>query len=169
VHHCVFDPLNDDRHHMARLATMLSADNLVRVALPLAGHPSISFMAETGLLKDACLRVLRDGAALDAAQFFRRRRASAHWHFSLAQLCLARGKYRFGLRAIDAAIRLEPQKAYLHAYRVRLLVRLGQSRAALGWARHALHTFTGEPWMRGELAQLLRHPRQPSAAFAAGK
>ena len=42
---------------MALLATMLSAENLVKIALPLSGHPSMTFMAETGLLKDTCLGV----------------------------------------------------------------------------------------------------------------
>jgi len=163
VHYCVYDPLNDDRRHMALLATMLPASKLVQIALPLSGHPAMSFMAQTGLLKETCLRVLQSGATPDPAQFFQRRRNSAHWHFTLAQLCLVRRKYRFGLRAIDAAIRLEPHKAYLHAYRVRLLVRSGQDRAALGAARHILETFPGEAWIRTELAQLLRQKKKLAA------
>ena len=162
VHYCVYDPLNDDRRHMALLAKMLPASKVVHITLPMSGHPSMTFMAQTGLLKDTCLRVLRDGDAPDTAAYFQRRRISAHWHFTLAQLCLARRKYRCGLRAIDAAIRLAPEKAHLHAYRVRLLVRSGRDRAALGAARQILDRFPDEAWVRSELAKLLRQKKPAS-------
>ena len=159
MHYCVYDPYNDDRRHMDLLATVLPPTTLTHIALPLSGHPSMFFLAQTGLLASTCLCVLRDGAAPDAAPFFERRRTSAQGHFALAQMCLLRGKYRFGLRVVDRAIKLEPRNVNLHLLRVRLLVQSEQSRAALGTARQILDAFPGEPAIRSELAELVRRKR----------
>jgi predicted Zn-dependent protease len=146
---------------------MLPAGQLMHIALPCSGHPAMFFLAQTGLLGDTCLRVLRDGVAPDTAQLFQRRRNSSHWHFTLAQMCLARRKFRFGLRAIDAAIEREPRMAHAHLVRVRLLARAGRSGAAIAAARRTLDTVPVEPWMQTEFTQIARRQQDRREAKSA--
>ena len=56
-----YDPGTEDLRHVEKFRELISERSLVEIPTPYAGHPAGHYLAETGLIQDLALSVLKNG------------------------------------------------------------------------------------------------------------
>ncbi len=125
-----YDPETDDALHVKKFRSLVHQRQLEEIRVRFSGHPTTTYFAETGIIKDIALSVLRSGS-LGAIDVLSRRRHSAHYLLGLSGSLTRRRKYRSALIAIDKAISLGANTAEFHLQRCQVLHGLGRHEEAL--------------------------------------
>ena len=161
-----YDPGTEDLHHIEKLRELINPERLVEIATPFSGHPADFYLAETGLIKDLALSVLRDGTVKHIAVGKRRKRSKTYLHEMSLRLVLRR-KYSSAMIVIDRAIALDDTSPPLHKQRSVVLDKLGQPEAALAAIDKAITIGGRAADFFLHRSQVLERLKQHAAALSA--
>ena len=162
-----YDPLDQDRLHYEHIARLVAPGRLVALRVPAFGHPAGYFLQQSGVLKTVARAVLA-GAPLPAVGPALRgaRRGNAGYLFTLAGLCMDRGKLRAARALAGQTLALAPLEAEYNIRAAQIAERLGHADEALARAAVAAAIWPFNGHILAVLARILAgtgHPRQ--AAF----
>ena len=161
-----YDPYDIDRHHIARIGSVIPPHNLHQIRLPFAGHLSSHFLSDTGLLKPLCASVLGHDAIPDIG-FRQRRRQSQTYLAAMARRAKQRGRKQLSLNLIDQAIVLAPRNLEHLLLRSENLFDLGRHDEALRDLRRAAELSHDDPYRLATLSHMLGMRGDDAAALAA--
>lgn len=162
-----YDPLDRDRLHYEHIARLVAPDRLLALRVPASGHPAGYFLHQSGVLKSIARAVLAGeplpsvGPALRGA-----RRGNAGYLFTLAGVCLERGKLRAARVLNGQALALAPLDAEYNIRAAQIAERLALADEALARAAVAAAVWPFNGHILAVLARILArtgHARQ--AAF----
>lgn len=125
-----FDPGTEDVRHIEKLRELISEHQLVEIQTPFSGHPSAYYLAETGLIQDLALSVLKDGTVEHIAVGTHRKRSKTYL-YELSKRLALQNKNKSALIAIDKAITIDVGTPEYHRHRSVVLSNLEQPEAAL--------------------------------------
>jgi pimeloyl-ACP methyl ester carboxylesterase len=120
----IYDPLSADARHAALLR---GVGDFRFLPLPFSGHPTTTYLAETGHLSRLARQLIEGRAPVVLAQARAARRGSARYWRTLSILARRRGRDRLAVIAARRAVRLAP--ADLSCRRA---LALAEGRAAAG-------------------------------------
>jgi hypothetical protein len=109
-YHFVFDSKDHDRVHVAALKSLIDPSNVSEIAIPYAGHASVFYLLEVGLLKHVTLNALRE-RPVDPKDLRRDKRRSRQYLTTLRDHLRRRGHSRIACN-VDQLIggRYEPSR-----------------------------------------------------------
>lgn len=108
----VYDPLNEDRLHVALYRAEIP---ITEVRVPHSGHPSTTFLAETGMLGDMVFALLEDRFDVRAVeQELRARRRQAPIYLSHLAAAQPACRQRTGLRLARRVVEFYPASIVAH-------------------------------------------------------
>ncbi|KRE02262.1 hypothetical protein ASE63_07835 [Bosea sp. Root381] len=159
-----YDPHDDDARHVALMARQCS---VIPVRLRHAGHPSSTFLLETGLLSRVILDLIRGSADVPAIELAARRarRRSPKYLATLAhQMPERRMHTKIGL--LRAALALSPQDAGYASELAEAFAAAGRFEEAGEMHRRALALDGSHPILRHRYAWHLLHSENHDEADA---
>lgn len=149
-----YDPGTVDVRHIEKLRELIDAQALVEIPTPFSGHPVGHYLAETGLIQNFSLSILKYGS-VEPVSIGRQRRYSKTYLFELSKQLASRTKNKSALIAIDKAIMIDREAPAFHIHRSILLDELGQPDAALLAAYEAQRKPIIDPYLMGALSDRL--------------
>ena len=161
-----YDPGTEDLHHVEKLRELICPERLVEIATPFSGHPVGHYLAETGLIKDLALSVLKDDTVEHIA-VGRHRKHSKTYFYEMSRRLVLRQKYRSAMIAIDRAIAIDDTSPNLHMQRSVVFDKLGQLEAALAAIDKAITIGGRAADLFLQRSQVLYHMKRTAAALMA--
>jgi tetratricopeptide (TPR) repeat protein len=161
-----YDPGTEDIRHVEKLREVISAARLVEIQTPFSGHPSAYYLAETNLIKDLAISVLKNGTVEHITVGTHRKRSKTYL-YELSKRLARKHKYRSALIAIDKAIAIDANAPALHLHRSEVLNGLGQADAALVAIDKAITLDGDAPALHLHRSVVLSHLAQSEAALVA--
>ena len=159
-----YDPGTEDLHHVEKLRELICPERLIEIATPFSGHPAGHYLAETGLIKDLALSVLKDGIVEHIA-VGRHRKRSKTYFYEMSRRLVLRRKYRSAMIAIDKAIAIDDTSPLLHKQRSVVFDKLGQPEAALAAIDKAITIGGSAVDLLLQRSQVLEHMEDQAAAL----
>ncbi len=142
----VFDPATMDELHVKRLRDLLDPTQLTELETPFSGHPSANYLAETGLIQEVALSILKheSTANLDIGA---RRHHSKTYFYELSKSLLGESNCADALAAIDSAIEMDGSVAEFHLQRSIVLFGMHDVNAAIESAKCARANTNNPDWL----------------------
>lgn len=125
-----YDPGTIDLCHVEKLRELIVEERLVEIPTPYSGHPAGHYLAETGLIQDLVISVLKNGTVEHIA-ISKHRRRSKTYLYELSKRLASQNKQKSALIAIDKAIAIESNVPLFHLQRSVILDKLNLREAAL--------------------------------------
>jgi tetratricopeptide (TPR) repeat protein len=137
-----YDPKNDDTLHVQKLSALIDEHRLIEIRTPYSGHPSTTYLFETGLIQNIALSVLQH-ATFDSSSIRANRKHSKTYLYELSKQLTLRNKNKSALVAIDKAISIDGTALALLIHKIVILEKLGDPVAARKLAYETCEQFTG--------------------------
>lgn len=161
-----YDPGTEDLHHVEKLRELIKPSRLFEIATPFSGHPAGHYLAETGLIKDLTLSVLKEGTVEHIAVGAHRKRSKTYLYEMSRRLVLKR-KYKSALIVIDKAIVIDDSSPPLLKQRSVVLDKLGRTEGALTEIEKAIAIGGHSADLYLHKSQVLERMKQHGAALVA--
>lgn len=149
-----YDPETADVRHVEKLRELIDESQLVEIKTPYSGHPSAYYLAETGLIQELALSVLKNSSA-DHIRVGAHRKRSKTYLYELSKRLALQNKNKSALVAINKAISIDGNAPAFHHHKSIALNRLGDSDGALISAYVARDKLTNEAHLMGAISELL--------------
>ncbi len=137
-----YDPKNEDRLHIQKLSTLIDKHHLIEIRTPYSGHPSTTYLFETGLIQNIALSVLQH-ATFDHSSIRTNRKHSKTYLHELSKWLTLKNKNKSALIAINRAIRIDSTALALLIHKIVILEKLCDPVAARTLAYETCKQFTG--------------------------
>lgn len=137
-----YDPKNEDTLHIQKLSALIDEYHLIEIRTPYSGHPSTTYLFETGLIQNIALSVLQH-ATFDQLSIGTKRKHSKTYSYELSKRLALKNKNKSALIAIDRAIKIDGSALALLIHKVLILEKLGNPVAARTLAYETCEQFTG--------------------------
>lgn len=159
-----YDPGTEDLRHVEKLRELITEQSLVEIPTPYSGHPAGHYLAETGLIQDLALSVLKNGTVEHIAVSKHRRRSKTYL-YELSRRLALRNKNKSALIAIDNAITIDGNAPKFHYHRSVVLDNLGLRESALLAIEKAIAIDNDAPELLLHRSVVLNNLEQPQAAL----
>lgn len=160
-----YDPQTEDAHHVEKLRPLIREDKLTEIPTPYSGHPSSYYLAETGVIQELTLSVLKHGTVEDIAIGAHRMRSKTYL-YELSRRLAAKNKNKSALVAINKALVLDADSPALHLHQSVVLDNLGRPEAALEAAYRARQKLNDQAHVMGALSERFAKHRDFASALA---
>ncbi len=137
-----YDPKNEDTLHIQKLSVLIDECHLIKIRTPYSGHPSTTYLFETGLIQSIALSVLQH-ATFDQLSIGANRKHSKTYLYELSKWLTLKNKNKSALIAINRAISIDGTALALLIHKVLILEKLGDPVAARTLAYETCEQFTG--------------------------
>jgi hypothetical protein len=137
-----YDPKNEDTLHIQKLRAQINERHLIEIRTPYSGHPSTTYLFETGLIQDIALSVLQH-ATFDQLTIGAKRKHSKTYLYELSKRLTLKNKNKSALIAINRAISIDNRALALLIHKIVVLEKLGDPVAARTLAYETCEQFTG--------------------------
>ena len=137
-----YDPKNEDTLHIKKLSALIDKHRLIEIRTPYSGHPSTTYLFETGLIQNLALSVLQH-ATFDHSSIRTNRKHSKTYLYELSKWLTLKNKNKSALVAIDRALSVDKYSLALLIHKITILEKLGNPVAARTLAYETCEQFTG--------------------------
>lgn len=137
-----YDPKNEDILHVKKLSSLIDEHRLIEIRTPYSGHPSTTYLFETGLIQNIALSVLQH-ATFDSSSIRANRKHSKTYLYELSKRLMLKNKNKSALVAINKAISIDSTALALLIHKIVILEKLGDPVAARKLAYETCEQFTG--------------------------
>jgi hypothetical protein len=137
-----YDPKNEDTVHIQKLSALIDEPRLIEIRTPYSGHPSTTYLFETGLIQSIALSVLQH-ATFDHSSIRTNRKHSKTYLYELSKRLTLKNKNKSALIAINRAISIDSSALALLIHKIVILEKLGDPIAARKLAYEICEQFTG--------------------------
>ena len=161
-----YDPGTEDFRHVEKLRELIDSQRLVEIPTPYSGHPVGHYLAESGLIQDLALSVLKYGSVVPVAKGTYRKRSKTYL-YELSKHLATRNKNKSALIAIDRAITIDGGAPGFRLHRSVVLGKLKQHEAALTVIDEAITIDSDAPELHLHRSFVLSALGQPEAALDA--
>lgn len=161
-----YDPGTEDLHHVEKLRELVDSRWLIEISTPFSGHPAGPYLAETGLIKELTLSVLKNGT-VEHISFGAHRKRSKTYLCEMSRRLVLRRKYKSALVVIDKAIVIDDSLPQLHKQRSVVLDKLGRTEGALLAIEKAIAIGDHSADLYLHKSQVLERMKQHGAALVA--
>ena len=152
----IYDPKDHDNLHFEKFEKVVPESQLQQLRISYGGHPTGGFLRLAGLLKEVVLSVINDKPLQGIASRLRTaRRRVSRYHYSLAQACMRRKKWRWALSIITNAVALEPLNSEYNLSAAIAADRNKDLNAAITFSAVAVAANPNHPHMLASLASAL--------------
>lgn len=137
-----YDPKNDDAMHVQKLSLLIDAPRLIKIETPFSGHPSTTYLFETGSIQAIALSVLQH-ASFDHSVIRNNRKLSKTYLYELSKWLALKDKNKSALIVINRAINTDDSALVLVVHKIAILEKLGDSITAKALAYETCSRATG--------------------------
>jgi tetratricopeptide (TPR) repeat protein len=137
-----YDPKNDDALHIQKLSTLIDREHLIKIRTPYSGHPSTTYLFETGLIQCIALSVLQH-ASFDYSAMRNNRQLSKTYLYELSKRLTLKDKNKSALIVINRAISIDHSALGLLVHKIAILEKLGDPVTAKTLAYETCSRATG--------------------------
>jgi tetratricopeptide (TPR) repeat protein len=137
-----YDPKNEDTLHIRKLSALVNERHLIEIKTPYSGHPSTTYLFETGVIQNIALSVLQH-ATFDSSSIRANRKHSKTYLYELSKRLTQKNKNKSALIAINRAISIDNRALALLIHKIVVLEKLGDPVAARTLAYETCEQFTG--------------------------
>jgi hypothetical protein len=137
-----YDPKNDDSLHIQKLSLFIDAQRLIKIETPHSGHPSTTYLFETGSIQAIALSVLQH-ASFDHSVIRNNRKLSKTYLYELSKWLALKDKNKSALIVINRAINTDDSALVSVVQKIAILEKLGDSITAKALAYETCGQATG--------------------------
>jgi tetratricopeptide (TPR) repeat protein len=138
-----YDPKNEDVLHVQKLSALIDKHRLIEIRTPYSGHPSTTYLFETGLIQNIALSVLQH-TTFDHLSILSNRKNSKTYLYELSKRLTLKNKNKSALIAINRAIIIDGAALALLIHKIIILEKLGDPVTARKLAYETCEQFTGD-------------------------